>query len=121
MKSLFTIKKSLVNYRLLKKTFQSKECKVSLKKKKIKSFKLNSIINNSKFKNKQIDFLNIDVEGADFETLKSLDFTIYNPKIICIEIIDKNILNSEIYNFLKNLNYKKIWSSKSNFNHIFVK
>ena len=30
--------------------------------------------------------LDIDVEGADFEALRSLDFKTYNPKIICIEI-----------------------------------
>ena len=93
----------------------------NIKEKKIKSFKLNSILNQSKFKNRQIDFLNIDVEGADFEVLKSLDFNIYEPKIICIEIMDKNIFESKIYNFLKDINYKKIWSSKSSFNHIFLK
>ena len=64
----------------------------NIKEKKIKSLKLNSILNNSKFKNRKIDFLNIDVEGADFEALKSLDFNIYEPKIICIEIMEKNIL-----------------------------
>ena len=92
-----------------------------IKEKKIKSFKLNSLINNSKFKDRQIDFLNIDIEGADFEALKSLNYNIYKPKIICIEIIEKNIIESQTYNFLKDLNYKKIWSSKSNFNHIFLK
>ena len=117
----FYYQKKLSQLSTVKKEISKERMQGFVKEKKIKSLKLNSIINNSKFKNKQIDFLNIDVEGADFETLKSLDFTIYNPKIICIEIIDRNIVNSETYNFLKNLNYKKIWSSKSNFNHIFVK
>lgn len=117
----FYYQKKLSQLSTIKKNISKERMQGFVKEKKIKSFKLNSIINNSKFKNKQIDFLNIDVEGADFEALKSLDFTIYNPKIICIEIIDRNIVNSKIYNFLKNLKYKKIWSSKSNFNHIFVK
>jgi len=33
----------------------------------------------------------------------------------------ENIFESKIYNFLKDINYKKIWSSKSSFNHIFLK
>ncbi len=71
-------------------------------------------------KMKKIDFLNIDVEGADYETLTSLDFKIYCPKIICIEIIENNIEDSKIFKFLTNLNYKKVWSSKANISHIFI-
>ncbi len=117
----FYYQKKLSQLTTIKKEISNERMQGNIKEKKIKSLKLNSILNESKFKNRQIDFLNIDVEGADFEALKSLDFKIYSPKIICIEIIEKNIFDSEIYNFLKNLNYKKIWSSKSSFNHIFLK
>ena len=117
----FYYQKKLSQLSTIKKEISKQRMQGNIKEKKIKSYKLNSILNDSKFKNKRIDFLNIDIEGADFDALKSLDFNIYSPRIICIEIIDENILKSEIYNFLKNLNYKKIWSSKSNFNHIFVK
>ena len=117
----FYYQKKLSQLSTIKKEISNERMQGNIKEKKIKSLKLNSILNQSKFKNRQIDFLNIDVEGADFEVLKSLDFTIYEPKIICIEIMEKNIFESEIYNFLKDLNYKKIWSSKSNFNHIFLK
>ena len=117
----FYYQKKLSQLSTIKKAISNERMQGNIKEKKIKSLKLNSILNQSKFKNRQIDFLNIDVEGADFEVLKSLDFTIYEPKIICIEIMEKNIFESEIYNFLKDLNYKKIWSSKSNFNHIFLK
>ena len=82
---------------------------------------LNSIINNSRFKNRVIDFLNIDLEGAELSALNSLDFNVYRPKLICIEIIDKNIINSSVFKFLDNLKYKLIWSSKSKINHIFEK
>ena len=88
-------------------------------KKKIKALKLDTILENSKYKNKQIDLLNIDVEGGDFDALRSIDLNIYKDKIICIEIDEENILSSETYNYLLNLNYKKVWSSKSNISHIF--
>ena len=91
-----------------------------IKEKKIKSQKLTTVLNNSKYKNRKIDFLNIDVEGVDLEVLKSLDFKVYRPRVICIEIIDKKIEDSKIYNYLKNLDYKKVWSSSSNISHIFV-
>ena len=117
----FYYQKKLSQLSTIKKEISNERMQGNIKEKKIKSLKLNSILNQSKFKNRQIDFLNIDVEGADFEVLKSLDFTIYEPKIICIEIMEKNIFESEIYNFLRDINYKKIWSSKSSFNHIFLK
>ena len=91
-----------------------------IKERKIKSQKLTTVLNNSKYKNRKIDFLNIDVEGVDLEVLKSLDFKVYRPRVICIEIIDKKIEDSKIYNYLKNLDYKKVWSSSSNISHIFV-
>jgi len=31
------------------------------------------------------DFLSIDVEGIDLEILKSIDFSLYRPKVLCIE------------------------------------
>ena len=80
-------------------------------KKKIKSKTLTSILNETKYKNKQIDFLNIDAEGADYEVLKSLDFKTYKPKLICIEIWGAgpskvSIKNNNIFKFLVNKNYK---------------
>ena len=117
----FYYQKKLSQLSTVKKEISKERMQGFVKEKKIKSLKLNSVLKNSKFKDKQIDFLNIDVEGADFEALRSLDFKTYNPKIICIEIMEKNILNYKIFNFFKNLNYKKVWSSKSEFNHIFSK
>ena len=93
----------------------------NIKEKKIMALSLNSIINNSRFKNRVIDFLNIDLEGAELSALNSLDFNVYRPKLICIKIIDKNIINSSVFKFLNNLKYKLIWSSKSKINHIFEK
>ena len=91
-----------------------------IKEKKMTSKKLTTILDNSRFNNRKIDFLNIDLEGADMSTLRSLNFEIYRPKIICVEITDKILENSDIFKFLIKLNYKKKWSSITNINHIFV-
>ncbi len=37
------------------------------------------------FPGKEVDFLSIDVEGLDFEILRSLNFQHYHPKVICVE------------------------------------
>jgi len=101
-----------------KKTFLNK-----FKKKKIKTKTLTTILNNTKFKEKEIDFLNIDTEGNDLEVLQSLDFKKYIPKLICIELIDhfnpdlKKIKKHKIYKFLIKKKYKLVWSG--HFSHIF--
>mgnify|MGYP006134714351 FL=1 len=103
-------------------TIKKKEAQIRMqgyiKEKKIKSKKLTTILNDSVYNKIKIDFLNIDLEGADFEALKSLDFETYRPKIICIEIINEKVETSEVYKFLSNLNYTKKWSGT--FNHIFI-
>ena len=103
----------------IKKEVSIKRMQGEINKKVIKSTTLNLVLGKTRYKNQKIDFLNIDIEGADFEALKSLDFDIYRPKLICIEIDAKEILNSSIYKYLINLNYEKIWSSNSKLSHIF--
>ena len=104
----------------IKKDIAQERMKGQIKERKMISKKLTTILNNSRFCNRKIDFLNIDLEGADMSALQSLDFEIYRPKIICVEITDKILENSDIFKFLKKLNYKKRWSSITNINHIFV-
>jgi len=89
--------------------------------KEIKAYKLSTILSNTKYRHKKINFLNIDAEDSDFDVLCSIDFKIYRPDMICVEIIEEDIFESNIYRFLNELNYKKIWSSKSNWSHIFIK
>ena len=108
LSQLTTIKKEIANQRM----------QGSIKEQKIKSNKLTNIINETKYKNRKIDFLNIDLEGADYEALKSLDFNIYRPKLVCVEIYDENIENSNINLFLKNLNYTKKWSAT--YSHLYI-
>ena len=80
---------------------------------------LNQVLKESKYSERQIDFLDIDVEGADLEVLESLDFLKYSPALVCVEYIGKNKKDSDIFNFLNNKNYTNIWSGI--FSHIFKK
>ncbi len=99
--------------------------------KKVKCQTIQNILDNSKYKNKKIDFLNIDIEGAEMKVLNTLNFEIYDPSLICIEILgyrdlnaeqkEKEIKNNEIYNFLVNQGYKKVWSGSSYCSHLFTK
>ena len=99
--------------------------------KKVKCQTIQNILDNSKFKNKKIDFLNIDVEGAEMKVLDTLNFEIYDPSLICIEILgyremqsdqrEKEIKNNEIFKFLVNHGYKKVWSGTSYCSHLFTK
>ena len=79
---------------------------------------MNDIINKSKFKNEEIDYVSIDVEGFELNILKGFDLKVYKPKVFSIEFIDpimdkeefyhqniSNILNSDIYKYLSNNNY----------------
>lgn len=90
-----------------------------LKKTAVASDTLNSIIENSKFKDCEIDFLSIDIEGHEFNALKYFDFEKYNPKLVVIEYNDpelakqefhyqslENIFNSDIYKLMCAKNYK---------------
>jgi FkbM family methyltransferase len=117
----FYYQKKLSQLTTLKKDVSRRRMQGHIKEKTINAYTLDAIIGNTKFKNKRIDFLNIDIEGADFEALTSLNFSVYRPKTICIEIDAPDIASSKAYRFLKNLDYKKIWSSKSDISHIFVK
>ena len=89
----------------------------NIKEKDIQAFSLDEILNRDKYKNTKIDFLNIDVEGADLEVLEGLSFDKFKPELICLEIHDKEVKKSKIYNFLANKNYELIWSGI--FSHLF--
>ena len=91
----------------------------------IQSQTLNSVLDKSKFKNKKIDFLNLDIEGNEINALRSLDLRKYSPKLICIEIhnytsgrSNKDFLKKNvIYKFLIKNGYKNIWNNE--FSYIF--
>ena len=103
-----TISKEAANYQ---------KAKVSSVKK-IKSKTLNEVLINSKFKDIQIDFLSIDVEGSELLVLKNFDFKKYSPKVIVVEYLDlslprleiknlnvNNVISSQLYNLITSNNY----------------
>ena len=65
------------------------------------------------------------------KVLETLNFEIYDPSLICIEILgyrDLNIekreieiKNNKIFKFLVDRGYKKIWSGSSYCSHLFTK
>ena len=74
-------------------TFSKKEADTLLKvgyklmkKSKIKVYKLNTIF--KKYVKSEIDFMTIDTEGLDMEVLKSNDWKIFRPKLLCVETVD---------------------------------
>ena len=89
----------------------------NIKEKNIEAFTLDEILNRDKYRNAKIDFLDIDVEGADLKVLEGLSFDKFKPELICVEIHDKKVKQSKIYDFLSNKNYKLIWSGV--FSHLF--
>ena len=82
---------------------------------KIQQKRLNNILNSSRFKNFQIDFLNIDVEGTEYIILKNFNFKKYIPKLICAEIHWSHPKNSLVWKLLKKNNYSLIWKFKYSF------
>ena len=52
----------------------------------VKTKKIKNLVKN------KFDFLNIDIEGKDFDVLKSINLNFYKPKLICIELLNKSKL-----------------------------
>jgi FkbM family methyltransferase len=71
------------------------------KEKNIKSNTLNNILDQTRYRNKKIDFFNLDVEGHELDILESLNFKKYQPTLICVEIHN----HEEMYN--NNTDYMK--------------
>ena len=65
-----------------------------------------------------IDFLSIDIEGGEYEILKTINFDSFDIKIICVELNYPEIEN-EIINLLNNVGYKLI--TKIDVDGLFIK
>ena len=104
----------------LKKAFNQ----INLKKRKVKTNTLTNIL--KKYKIKEIDFMNIDIEGNELEVIKTINFNKLNIKVICIEIVNYEIYSkkikinkNKIFNILKKNKYNLKF--KTFVNYIFVK
>jgi FkbM family methyltransferase len=105
----------------LDKKFAKAQFKNGFQEKRIRSNTLNNILSNSKYKNKKIDFFNLDVEGHELQVLKSIDLKKYKPVLICVEIhnqeemfnYNKNYIKKNLVNkFLLRHKYSIVWSNK---------
>jgi hypothetical protein len=83
----------------------------------VKSKTIDKIINESKI-NSKIDFINIDVEGRDYEILKNLKIDKLKPSLVSIETHNVDGTESTNYNKIKNflennkfITYKRIGPS----------
>ena len=76
----------------------------------IQTYKFNQIIQKYNINIKQIDFINIDVEAHDLEVLEGIDLSIFNAKIICVEIANNqnNIKEKKLRGYLNKYNYELI-------------
>jgi FkbM family methyltransferase len=75
--------------------------------KKIKPIKLSELFDSLKIKT--IDFMSVDVEGLDFDVLKSNNWDIYKPKVVIIENFAHKLDSEQkdiVYKFLIDKNYK---------------
>lgn len=69
---------------------------------------LTSILDKYLPENQKIDLLTVDVEGNDFNVIKSIDLSKYRPKLIVVEIHGfdlSNIEGNEIYQYLVTQQY----------------
>ena len=85
--------------------------------KKINTFTLNNVFKKINF-DKNIDYLNIDVEGYEDKVLSGFDINKYKPSVVSVEYLDlkmkklefknnklDNLLNSNIYKYFNDNNY----------------
>jgi FkbM family methyltransferase len=81
----------------------SKKPRVNYELKRTKSKKLDKIILETKFREREIDLLSIDVEGHELPVLQSLNFQVYKPKVLVIELHEEKIveiIKTELYEFV---------------------
>lgn len=87
-----------------------------LKEEFINTQRLDDVISKFGIPNNRIDLLDIDVEGYDFQVLKSIDLNLFEIKVILVETGD---FENEITEYLLKYNY--IFYTKSNRNSFFIK
>ena len=84
----------------------------------VKTLRLDKILDKHNFK--EIDFMNIDIEGHEIEVLKSINFRKIKVNVVCVEILDydKN-KKKQLLNFFKKNNYSL--KKRISINYLFQK
>ena len=119
----FFSKKNLSFHNTLSKSLAESKIQTEPFKKKysISCKPLDKIIQETKYSNKTINFLNIDAEGYDYQVLLGLNLKKNNPEVICIEIsslVDKKneyYKDTKIYKHLIKYGYKLSWRGFNSF------
>ena len=122
-KKIFFSKKNLSFHNTLSKSLAESEMQTEPFKKKysISCKRLDEIIEETKFSNKIIDFLNIDAEGYDYQVLLGLNLKRYRPQVVCIEISplvnkkNEHYKDTRIYEHLLKHGYKLSWKGFNSF------
>ena len=84
----------------------------------VKTLRLEKILDKHNFK--EIDFMNIDIEGHEIEVLKSINFRKTNVNVICVEVLDYDKRKKkQLLNFFKKNNY--FLKKRVSINYIFQK
>lgn len=74
----------------------------------IETSTLEEVIDENLPSNQVVDFLSIDVEGLDFDVIKSMNIKKYRPKVILVEILGSSLSDLQqdsIYQFLIDEDY----------------
>ena len=74
----------------------------------VETHSLTEILDDTIYKDKQIDVLTIDAEGHDYEVLSSLDFDRYQPKVVLAESHEREldkVLKTRVHQFLEEKGY----------------
>ena len=119
----FFYRKKINMLNTINKKFASSNFRKGFKTSYVQADTLNSVLSKSKYKNKKIDFLNLDIEGNEINALKSLNFKKYSPKLICVEIHNYplssskpgNLKSNPIYKFLLKKGYIQVWKKEFSF------
>ena len=80
-------------------------------KKSVEAKRLSTIIDETKYRDRQIDFLSVDAEGHDLQVLQSLDFEQYDPRLIAVEIHEagfRRVVETDLYKFLEEKGYSLV-------------
>lgn len=88
---------------------------------KVKVLPLSSVLDQYLSKDQTIDFMSIDVEGLDYEVLRSNDWVKYRPKVVLVEVLGSDILEvdrNEISTLMRSHGY--VFFAKS-LNTVFFK
>ena len=95
------------NFSAVNSLILSEDLKKVLKKEKIMKTSTFDELVDHKF-----DFLNIDLEGHDYDVLKTINLQKHKPDLICIEILENCRDKEKIYSYLKLNNYEFIKKCK---------